>query len=117
MMDKLIEEVQRVIQNEYERASVEHGPTHHSDHEAYAVTLEELDEAEEEIQSCWTALRRFWEYVKDDNNYLPFRLNSMKLVQEKALLGACELIQVAAMAHKAQVTIKERMYKDEHEGD
>lgn len=117
MMDKLIEEVQSVIEKEYARASAEHGRMHNSDHEAYAVTLEELDEAAEEIQSCWSALSKFWEYVKENNNYLPFRLNSMKLVQEKALLGACELIQVAAMAYKAQVTIKDRMYKDKHEGE
>lgn len=117
MMDKLIEEVKELIEKEYGRASVEHGPKHHSDHEAYAVILEELDEAKDEVRFCQSALDKFWQYVKDDNNYLPFRLNGMKLVYEKALLGAFELIQVAAMAHKAQITINDRMYEDKHKGD
>ena len=117
MMDKLIEEVKELVEKEYGRASAHYGPTHNSDHESYAILVEEIEEAEEEIHLMNSALTKFWQYVKDNSTYVPFRLNSLKLVYDRAMYGACELIQVAAMAKKAQMTILDKAAADEFKGD
>ena len=105
-MVKLIDEVKECIESEYGRAGAQYGLVHHSDHESYAVLLEELQEAEDEVRFCGSALEKFWELVKQDCKADAFKVNSLDLVYTKALLGACELIQVAAMAKKASLTIK-----------
>lgn len=117
MMKKLIEEVKELIEREYGRASAQYGLTHHSDHEAYAVLLEELEEAKDEVRFCESAVQKFWEQIKKDVKCQPFKLNSLELVYNNALMGACELIQVAAMAKKASITICDKGAVNEFRGE
>ena len=115
-MEKLIEEVKECVEREYGRAGAKFGPTNHSDHESYAVILEEIQEAEQEILQFKESLGHFWYFVKND--YDPSdKLSACKEMQRRALLGACELIQVSAMAKKAVVTICDRESAKGAEGD
>ena len=109
-MTELIKTVTTVVGEEYGRAVAKFGPTNNSDHESYGILLEELEEASEELRLCSSALERVWQLIKK-NMIDSEKLKSLNLVYQNALLGACELIQVAAMAYKAQKTIEERNQK------
>lgn len=105
MMEKLICGVENLIQQELELARKDHGEKFASPHEAYGVIAEELQEAEEEY-------RMVHEYRQTMLNALRFDSPSLMddaciNLRRTALLAACELIQVAAMAEKA-VTTEER---------
>ena len=106
-MNKLIAEVTELVEREYGRAGAKFGLTNHSDHESYAVILEELQEAEQEVATFKKALNDFWLFVKHD--YVDHdKFVECKEMEHRALLAACELIQVAAMAKKASITICDR---------
>lgn len=107
-MEKLMQEVAYSILKEYDRASEEYGPIHNSDHEAYAVLLEELEEAKNDVRFCSSAMESLWSAVKNKHCIDSVKIDKLKLIHECAMLGACELIQTAAMAHKAIRTIEER---------
>ena len=103
-MEKLIEEVKECVEREYGRAGEKFGLTNHSDHESYAIILEEIQEAEQEILHFKENLSHFWYFVKND--YVPAdKISECKEMQRRALLGACELIQVSAMAKKAALSV------------
>lgn len=106
-MKKLIAEVTELIEREYGRAGAKFGLTNHSDHESYAVILEEFQEAQNEVDAFERDMSMFWSMVREDvnDNNKYARLCRM---QTKALLGACEMIQVAAMAKKAAMTVCDR---------
>lgn len=99
MMKKLIESVDLIVNEEYDRASKDHGERFHSQHEAYAVIKEEMEEAQEEIEIVDDKLGEFWEAAKRDFLY-GCNLNA-GIIYKRAMNGACEMIQVAAMAKKA----------------
>lgn len=107
-MEKLIKQVSRVISEEYHRASATFGATNASDHESYAITLEELQEALENSHLCSVDLEEFWRLTKDKKGSDQDKLSSLDSLWTNAMLAACEYIQVAAMAYKAERTIRER---------
>ena len=100
MMTKLVEKVTNLVKEEYELASAIHGAKHNSPHEAVAVIYEEIEESVVENQNVQKMFSDFWDGVK---------LNASDEIQKEvlgnlrcsAILAACEMIQVAAMAHKA----------------
>ncbi len=103
-MEKLIKEVTTLVGDEYHRAAAEHGGAAHSPHEGYALIKEELEEAREEMTKLEQQTGHFWTEVKaDELTYLPHYLDE---IRKAAILGACELIQVAAMADKALAGIR-----------
>jgi len=101
-MKKLQNEVKQSINNEYDRAAKKFGPKNNSLHESYAVILEEFEEAQLELDLFKTFLRNFWNNTKENNSESAF--NNLKDMQERAEQAACELIQVAAMCHKASLS-------------
>lgn len=106
-MTKLISEVTELIEREYGRAGAKFGLTNHSDHESYAILLEELEEAKNEMYSVEKYMHEFWDYVKSD--FGPHdKFVCCGDMERRALLCACEMIQVAAMAKKAAITICDR---------
>lgn len=103
-MDKLISDVKGLAKQEYGRASAKFGETNNSDHESYAVLLEELEEAMVEVNEFQWQINKFWELVKsnDDDLRKYFRLLEM---ERRAAMAAAELVQVVAMVMKATATV------------
>ena len=95
MIDEIKVKVSDLVQEELER-SYEKEEMFRSAHEAYAILLEEIEEASDEF--CWIVRRskRCWNRVKDDST-VQFECSIMR---GAAIRGACELIQVAAMCSK-----------------
>lgn len=96
-MQQLIEEMHRAMMNEYKRAEKAHGGTFHSTHEAYAVVLEEAEEAVADIDKVCDWMDNVWMRTKKDLN----PALAYKSMQDAALQAAAECIQVAAMCRKA----------------
>ena len=89
-------EIEKLVQEELKEANEIH-PQFASDHEAYAVVLEEFEECEEELAACKRQLGAIWEQTKNDVNnhalYTYLKQHAIRLVQEA--------IQLAAMCDKA----------------
>lgn len=96
-MQELKAEMYRAMMNEYKRAEKARGGPFHSTHEAYAVVLEEVEEAVTGIDEVCDWTDNVWMCTtKDFNPALAY-----KSMQETALNAAAECIQVAAMCRKA----------------
>lgn len=96
-MTPMIVDIKKLVREEYERAIREYGYAH-SDHEGLALLREEICEAQSEIK-----LITIWEVALKQSVYRDECHQYSKLVNEikqKAINGACELIQVAAMCDK-----------------
>ena len=104
MMTKLIEEVKELVDREYGRSGAQFGLTNNSDHESYALILEEFQEAQTEVDTVDDRLSVFWGLVKE-NVGPETKFNVLKSMERAAILAACELIQVSAMAKKASLTL------------
>ena len=63
-MRRLMNAVETEIEAEYDRATEKFGETNNSDHESYAVLLEELQEAQAEGETAQKAVDAFWVWVK-----------------------------------------------------
>lgn len=112
MMDELIKEIVRLVAEEHKRAAVEHGAAARSPHEGYALIKEEVEEAQSEMESLAQRLDHLWTCVKsDEDQYGPHYL---KQIGKAAVLGACELIQVAAMTETAMMCY-EKMKEDHND--
>ena len=100
MLDKTLLELDEVVDNEFLRASKDHGTTFTSYHEGYAVLLEEFEEAQAELCGLERSVRHLWSAIKNDD-MLPLYPYEVK---RYAVLAAAELVQVAAMAEKLRYT-------------
>ena len=78
-------------------AANERFPQFHSQHEGYAVILEEAEELDAEVKSVGFYIKEAWEYIKGDESLAE---SEIKCVWQHAINAACEAIQVAAMAQK-----------------
>lgn len=96
-MKQLLAEVQATVFMEYSRAVDKFGPVNNSQHESYAIILEEFQEAQAEEKYFEIAFKMFWNAVKA-NTETKCQLEQMRRLSEKA---AAEWIQVAAMCYKA----------------
>lgn len=99
MMEQLREAVTGLAAQEYARAAEAHGGAASSPHEGYALIREELEEAREELDRADQFLDHLWHGVRADE--LQFMPHCLREIKTEAILGACELIQTAAMAEKA----------------
>lgn len=107
-MQELIEKVQEIVAFELNRANTIHPPKFNSMHEAYAVILEELEEAEREISIFKGALEwSVWSNIKDD--CYEMACAGFKDIEKIAIAAAAEMIQVAAMCRKARRNGKEEV--------
>ena len=105
MMTKLYDKVNILSVMEYNEAAKNHGSTFCSTHEGFAVLLEEVNEAQEDMILLEDdAMEELWCAVKADDDYERVKKAAVG-VERIALSLACEAIQVAAMARKMQKTI------------
>lgn len=102
MMTKLKESVKGLVKAELLMASKDYGDRFHSAHEAYAVILEEYEEAKEEFDNMEYPLSSFWGCARF-RDYSGDVFNAhLSDLEKVAIRAACECIQIAAMARKAQ---------------
>lgn len=94
-MFSVYKEVIELAEKELQEANKIH-EKFHSTHEGYAVILEELQEAEEELNLCKDSLSYLWENIRKDEN----GVDHAKILKIEAVSMACEAIQVAAMVQK-----------------
>ena len=99
-MQELIDKVQELVAFELERANTIHPPKFNSYHEAYAVIREEIEEGQAELQDLSLLSYGLWEHVKTD--YDEAIIETLNVMEYKAVMAAAELIQVAAMCRKAR---------------
>lgn len=97
-MRELKAELNLAVSKEYTRAN-QNFPMFHSNHEALGVIDEEVAEALHEIRDLKDVFSGYRAAVHGDN--VPDMSECLADMIEVALLGACELIQVAAMCDKA----------------
>lgn len=97
MITKLRNILDCMVEDELKWANKEHGEKFHSNHEAVAVTFEEIQEAQDELEIVVKELEGLWRCVKYDWAVQDVVLNR---ISTHAINGAAELIQVAAMARK-----------------
>lgn len=101
--------VNNLIQAEYENACENYGDKFNSVHEAYAVLLEEIEEAKDEIKALEYSLSVIWQGVKENNNcqiesYLQdAKYSSVEIIKEFS--------QVVAVANKFENTLQEKSEK------
>lgn len=93
--DKIRVGVTNLAINEREHAIEEYG-YFHSDHEAYGVTLEEVEEAQDELERINWKMANIWDDVKHDRPLA----DEVRTMRDAAINCACECIQVAAMCDK-----------------
>lgn len=94
-----LSKIQALAYEELKEAN-EKNPLFHSDHEAYAVILEELEETEENVKAMGYCIQAMWDYVKKDKK----PRKSVEKLKNFALKTAAEAIQVAAMCDKFLMT-------------
>ena len=103
-MQKLIKEVKSLTRSEYHRAMIKFGATNNSDHESFAIIEEEIEELVDEVDRIRGDATTFWNFCKS-NAPDAGKLKILKSLHNDAIMAACEAIQVAAMAYKAEQTI------------
>lgn len=90
--------VEAAIKAETVEAINNHGPKYNSNHEAYAVLKEEVDEARDNQIMIRNYLFKSWEKVKMNDNEL-FKTNVSQL-REYAENLALEAVQICAVCDK-----------------
>lgn len=109
-MKELKSEIKNVINHELARANKEY-PLFVSNHEAYGVIKEELEEARDNIEYADLQLGEFWDCTKA-NDSLEETIEFLERGRKAMLLCACESVQTSAMFEKAIISICEGQKKD-----
>ena len=94
-MEELKNAMMKLVGDEYDRANLKH-PLYHSDHEAFAVLMEEICELGEELDAIRGHMRDQWELIRKNESSL-FTVAEIELY---AVRAACEAIQVAAVCER-----------------
>lgn len=105
MMKKTEKGVGYLVEREYEMAAEEWGEKFASLHEGAAVLREEIEEATDEGNCVDYSFSCLWDAVKaNDTVCIKVVLQD---IYTHAILGASEMIQVAAMAMKILATLEQ----------
>lgn len=86
---------------ELAQAKKEYGERYHSAHEAYAVILEEIQEAQAELEMLQFTFDSLWKDIRADKTADELH-GSYSMVAMYAELTAMELCQVSACCKKAR---------------
>lgn len=106
--DKANEAINKAICYELSNIVKKYGPVYASEHEAYAVLLEEVEEAKEEYKCMKIWLKAAWRNIKNNEN-LDITVREIK---EHAIELIKESVQCAAVCERFLETIKR---EEEHE--
>lgn len=111
-MNVVREDVEQCVENELQHAVSVFG-LHHSWHEKYAVTLEEVQECVDEAGYMQRFLDSVFDQIKENRTDKAEQL--IQIVEDHAIRCAIEAIQVAAMCRKEIETAKPKATKDADE--
>lgn len=95
--DKLLVYVLKDVDGELKRANQQFGTRHYDAHHAFAVMLEEYEDAADTLNDTRSILNAFWQATKT-NSSDSIILDKLSVA---AMYTAAECIQLAAMAKKA----------------
>ncbi len=99
-MQALLKEIHTAVINERKRAALISGEVNASEHESYALILEEFEEAADEESAFYNLLAEYFEKIK--RNTIKTAINThLSKMQESAERAAAEYVQVAALCRKA----------------
>lgn len=97
--------IEKLINDELQNANKKF-PLFSSWHEAYAVILEEVEEADEQTSvMCTLYLDRLWQDIRAKASTEADRFVDIGIVRGHAVRAIEELIQVAAMCDKAVMSL------------
>lgn len=99
-------EVNALIESELDNAIKKHGKRFFSDHEAYAVAMEEVEEAKEDMNFMSECMHGAWNRIREDDDPLLW----VEALERQATHLAQEAAQVAAVCRKWK---KGRGYENE----
>lgn len=94
--------IELAIKKEYEKCCDKYGETYNSLHEGYAILLEEVEEAEQQIIYFKEILDQLWSQIKI-NQVFDYTMSHLESSSKNAML---ELAQVGAVLQKLQNTIQ-----------
>ena len=100
--DKANEAIQQAVCYELQNIVKNHGAVYASEHEAYAVLLEEVEEAKEEYKCMKIWLKAAWRNIRDNQN-LDI---TVKEIKEHAMELIKESVQCAAVCERFLETLK-----------
>ena len=100
MMDHILAGVEELVAQEHKAIVTKHGDGYNSAHEAYAVLLEEVQEAEEALAYVKCQLDNLWDYIRRDDDKL-IGTNVLR-TEHYAKELAAEAVQVAAVCRRAR---------------
>ena len=92
--------IEQAVCHELNKIVKKYGATYHSEHEGYAVLLEEVEEACEDAQFMEDSLKRLWTSIRC-NNFSDFELSQ---IYNYAKGLAEEAVQVAAVCERLTET-------------
>lgn len=94
--------IEQAICHELRNIVKKYGPTYASEHEGYAVLLEEVEEACEVANYMQDALKKLWTSIRQ-NEFSNFELSQ---IYNYAIGLAEEAVQVAAVCERFMETVK-----------
>jgi len=102
--------IDQAVLHEFRKIVKKYGPTYNSEHEGYAVLLEEVEEACEDAEFMQDALKRLWLSIRQNN----FSNYELAQVHELAKGLAEEAVQVAAVCERLVETVKKNVESKVH---
>lgn len=102
--------VNQLIQAEYENACKNFGEKYNSLHEGYAVLLEEVEEANDDMTRIKYSLEDFWKWIKQDTKINPKEIDIV--IEEYLKNCISELSQVGAVFMKIKNTLEKKSEED-----
>lgn len=107
MNDDMLVKISELVQQEQDNAAVKWGKITNSDHESYAVMLEEYEECLEELQDIKDFMSDFWGTIRQDCKE-PEKMWALKKLSKSCYNLIMEAIQLAGCTEKAMNSICER---------
>lgn len=102
IVEEATKSIEQAICHELRNIVKKYGPTYASEHEGYAVLLEEVEEACEAANYMQDALKRLWTSIRQ-NEFSNFELSQ---IYNYAIGLAEEAVQVAAVCERFMETVK-----------
>lgn len=98
---KAAESVEQAVCYELQNIVKKYGATYHSEHEAYAVLLEEKEETQDALESLELTMGIIWNNIKANNSSLTYIYEA----KERAIAIAEEAVQCAAVLERFLSTV------------